>query len=302
MITSRQLEYFRAVARELHFTRAADVLNVAQPALSQQIRKLEAQLGVVLFERDHHRVALTPAGGALLKHAERILADVEGADQEMRDWATGTRGLVRLGMARALVTPLARRLAEFSVAFPGIEVELREEATQSMVDDLHAGRLDAATLARIPRSDWNLDHRALGSEPLVLVAGLQSAFGRRRRIALERLDAVDFVLYPPGSAVRDVILAALSGAGATPRVRFETREYRTARALASEGLAVAIMPLTVAEEPGQPVRLVALEPELTWSAALAWPAGRRPSPALGALIEFVSGRGGLLGGGHIKTD
>ena len=125
MITSRQLEYFRAVARELHFTRAADVLNVAQPALSQQIRKLEVQLGVALFERDHHRVALTPAGGALLEHAERILADVEGADQEMRDWATGTRGLVRLGMARALVTPLARRLAEFSVAFPGIEVELR---------------------------------------------------------------------------------------------------------------------------------------------------------------------------------
>src|SRR5580704_3002429 len=87
MITSRQLEYFRAVARESHFTRAAELLRVAQPALSQQIRKLERQLGVVLFERDHHRVQITAAGAALLDHAERILSDLEAAEQEMLGWS-----------------------------------------------------------------------------------------------------------------------------------------------------------------------------------------------------------------------
>jgi len=111
VITSRQLEYFRAVARELHFTRAAAALNMAQPALSQHIRKLERQLGLTLFERDRHGVALTPAGAALLEHAERILADIAAVDDELHDWAQGVRGVIRLGAARGVMPRLARVLA-----------------------------------------------------------------------------------------------------------------------------------------------------------------------------------------------
>jgi len=222
-VTSRQLEYFRAVARELHFTRAAERLHVAQPALSQQIRKLEQQLGLSLFDRDNHRVELTAAGTALLEHAERILSDLAAVEQEMHDWTAGTRGLIRLGTARALATPLARLVGRFSGVFPGIEIELREESTLGMIEDLRTGRLDAATLARIPRFDAGLEHRLLGSEPLVLVAGLDTPLARRRRIQVARLDGLDLILYGRGSAVRDVITAALEDAGATPRIRFETR-------------------------------------------------------------------------------
>jgi DNA-binding transcriptional LysR family regulator len=152
MITSRQLEYFRAVARELHFTRAAELLRVAQPALSQQIRKLERQLGVVLFERDHHRVQITAAGAALLGHAERILSDLEAAEQEMLGWAAGVRGRIRLGAARGLGAQLARLLAGFCGAYPAVDVELREETTEEMVADLYAGRLDAATRGDVAAS------------------------------------------------------------------------------------------------------------------------------------------------------
>src|SRR3954454_9159056 len=120
MMGSRQLEYFRAVARELHFTRAAEELQIAQPALSQQIRKLERQLGIALFERNNHRVELTPAGAALLEHAERILSDIAAVEDEMRGWAEGTRGRIRLGGARGLTARLARLLAEFSREFPAI--------------------------------------------------------------------------------------------------------------------------------------------------------------------------------------
>src|ERR1700733_11465072 len=104
MINSRQLEYFRAVARELHFTRAAQGVGVAQPALSQQIRKLERQLGLQLLERDHHRVSVTSAGEALLEHAERVLADLAVVEEEMLDWSTGVRGSFRLGVARGLAS------------------------------------------------------------------------------------------------------------------------------------------------------------------------------------------------------
>jgi DNA-binding transcriptional LysR family regulator len=112
--------------------------------------------------------------------------------------------------------------------------------------------------------------------------------GRKRFVRVSELDQVDLVLYRPGSAVREVILSVLSAAGATPRVRFETREYNTARILASAGLAVAIVPRSFAAEPGQPVRCTRLEPEPVWAPALAWSAVRRPAPALAAFLEFVS--------------
>jgi DNA-binding transcriptional LysR family regulator len=313
VITSRQLEYLRAVARELHFTRAAEALQIAQPALSQQIRKLERQLGVVLFERDHHRVEITPAGAALLDHAERILSDLAAVEEEMAGWASGIRGRIRLGGARGLTVQLARLLAEFCRVYQGVEVEMREMTTEEMVADLYAGRLDAATVAAMPRPDTGrLASQPLGEEPLVLItsaspsvpgsasvpmapsapapsAPAASTAPGADRVPVAALDGVDLVAYPPGSVVREVILAALGAAGASPRLRFETRDYSTARALASVGLAVAIVPLSVAEEPGQPVRIVRLLPEPTWAPSLAWSAARRPGPALAAFIDFAIG-------------
>ncbi len=288
MISSRQLEYFRAVATELHFTRAAEALRIAQPALSQQIRKLERQLGVALFERDNHRVEITPAGTALLEHAERIIADLVAVDEEMLGWAQGTRGRLRVGTARGLAGALARLLAGFCDAFPAVDVELREENTDEMVADLYAGRLDAATVAALPRvDDGRLASHPLGHEQLVLVTATAAPLAGKRRVPIAALDGLDLVLYSPGSAVREMIVSALAASGARPRVRFETREYSTARVLASAGLAAAVLPRSVAEEPGPPVRVLRLEPEPTWAPSLAWSARRRPAPSLAAFIDFA---------------
>jgi DNA-binding transcriptional LysR family regulator len=290
MINSRQLEYFRAVARELHFTRAAEGLGVAQPALSQQIRKLERQLGLQLLERDHHRVAVTPAGEALLEHAERVLADLAVVEDEMLGWSAGIRGRFRLGVARGLSARLARVLAGFSTEYPQVDLELREESNEAMVADLYAARLDVATLAAMPwPDDGRLVGRPLGREPLVLVTGGASALAHRRVVPVTALHGVDLVLYSKGSAIREIIVSALAAAGAEPTVRFETREYGTARELASNGLAAAILPQAVAEEPGPPVRVARLDPEPGWAPALAWSAIRRPAPALAAFLEFADG-------------
>ncbi len=297
MISSRQLEYFQAVARELHFTRAAATLRIAQPALSQQIRKLERTLGLELFERNNHRVEITPAGVALLDHAERILADLAAVEEEMLGWKQGMRGRIRLGTARGIATALARMLAQFCADYPAIDVELREETTHEMVADLHSGRLDVATVVSLPRPhDGRLASHPLGSEPLVLVTGPEHPLAGKRRVPVDALDGLDLVLYSPGSGVREVILEALAARGAAPRVRFETREYSTARVLASVGLAVAVLPRAVAEEPGHPIRIVGLDPEPTWTPLLAWSAGRRPAPALSAFIDFAVRHPQLAGG------
>lgn len=291
MISSRQLEYFEAVARELHFTRAAGALRIAQPALSQQIRKLERQLGLVLFERNNHQVELTPAGTALLGHAERILSDLVAVEQEMLGWAGGVRGRIRLGAARGLMTQLAHVLVAFCQAFPAVDVELREQNTAEMVAGLHAARLDVATLAAPPApGDRRLASHPLGTEQLVLVAGAGTSIASRHRMQVAELNGLDLVLFPAGSAVGDIIAAALTAAGTwPPHGRFESSEYSTARTLASVGLAAAIMPRSVAEAPGPPVSVIGLDPELVWMPSLAWSASRRPAPALTAFIDFVIG-------------
>lgn len=287
-ISSRQLEYFRAVARELHFTRAAEILCIAQPALSQQIRKLERQLGLALFERNTHRVELTPAGVALLEHAERVLSDLVAVEEEMAGWATGVRGRIRLGAARGLMVQLARVLAVFCQACPAVEVELREQNTEEMVADLHAGRLDVATLAAAAAAgDRRLSSRPLGAEALVLVVGPRSPLAGRQRLAIAELDGLDLVRYPAGSAVGEIIDSSLAVAGASPRGRFECRDPGTARALVGVGLTAAIMPRSLAEAPGPPVCVVPLDPEPVWTPTLAWSAVRRPAPALTTLIEFM---------------
>ncbi|WP_055585398.1 LysR family transcriptional regulator [Peterkaempfera griseoplana] len=304
MISSRQLEYFQAVARELHFTRAAQALHIAQPALSQQIRKLERQLGLALFERSNHRVELTPAGAVLLEHAERILSDMVAVEEEMLGWAGGVRGRVRLGAARGLMPQLARVLAVYCGAHPEVEVELREQNTGEMTADLLSGRIDAATLAAAPDAgERRLEWRPLSSEPLVLIAGHDTALGRLERVPVGALDGQDLVVYPAESAVAAIVGAALAAAGAVPRPRFESREYTTARALASVGLAAAVVPRSVAEAAGPPVAVAVLEPEPVWTPALAWSAVRRPTPALSAFLRMMLDspvfRAADPGNGHI---
>jgi DNA-binding transcriptional LysR family regulator len=306
VISSRQLEYFQAVARELHFTRAAEALRMAQPALSQQIRKLERQLGLTLFDRDNHRVALTPAGVALFAHAERVLSDLVAVEQEMLGWAGGVRGLVRVGAARGLMGRLALVLAAFCRTYPAIEVGLRELNTEEMLAGLRSGRLDVATLGSASDlGDRRLIAHPLGAEPLVLTAGprhpLATSHAGQGPVPLAELDGLDLVRYPSGSAVGRIILTALTEAGVEPTGRFETSEYTTARELVAVGLTAAIMPLAVAAAPGAEVRVLRLEPEPAWTPSLAWSADRRPAPALRALIDFLIERAEFSTAGDIST-
>jgi DNA-binding transcriptional LysR family regulator len=146
-----------------------------------------------------------------------------------------------------------------------------------------------ATLAALPAlPDGRLATHPLGREPLVLVTSDSGPFPKRRRLPITALEGVDLALYGAGSAVRAIIVSALATAGVAPRMRFQTREYSTARILASAGLAVAILPRSVAEEPGHPVRIIRLEPEPTWAPSLAWSAQRRPAAALAVFIDFAT--------------
>src|SRR5215468_6552985 len=147
----RQLAYFVAVVDEAHFTRAAERLRIAQPAISQQIRRLEAEVGERLLHRDRRTVTLTPAGEALLPHARAALAQVEHGQQAV----AALRGLVTGHLRVGFVMPLPdrrviRAIGAFGRRYPGIELTLIEDETDALLERLAAGELQAAFIGLGP--------------------------------------------------------------------------------------------------------------------------------------------------------
>ncbi|HEU5327875.1 MAG TPA: LysR family transcriptional regulator, partial [Thermomicrobiales bacterium] len=150
----RQLRYFVAVARRRHYTAAAEEIGVAQPALSQQIKLLERELGLDLFDRTGRRVRLTAAGEALLVRAERILADVASAEQEMAEFAGLARGRVIVGTLPSLAErQLPGLLAGFHARHPGLDLVLREESTVRLLALAGSGDVDLALINELPAAD-----------------------------------------------------------------------------------------------------------------------------------------------------
>ncbi len=261
----RQLRSAVAIAKRLSFTQAAEALAVAQPALSQQIAALERELGVRLFERTNRRVSLTDAGRAFIARAERVLAELGAAAEEMSAYAGGLRGRVVVGTYQSFAEyMLPKLLGRFHSEHPGIEIALRE----GMADDLLGGLLDGTIdvfIGHVQETRFAGD-RALIEEPLyedelVLAVGGAHRLAARRSVRIEELRDEPFVIFRPGSSITNRLLALTRGAGFTPRVAFESVDSLTVRALVAEGLGIALFPRLLGNTPGPNVALLSLEPE-----------------------------------------
>jgi len=243
----RHLRYFVAVAEECHFGRAAQRLHIAQPPLSQQIRQLEAELGVRLLTRSTRRVELTPAGARYLTRARSILAGVEAAGDEAVRVADGRIGRVVIGFTGSatyeLLPSLSRRLRQQS---PGIELDLRGELlTPRQVDGLSDGNLDIGFL-RPPVRSSEIEVHTLRREPLVVVLPETHPQASQARITLADLADEPFISYPSRhrSVVHDAVLDACQSAGFTPRAT-EVAETSTLVSFVAAGLGVALVPASV---------------------------------------------------------
>lgn len=243
----RRLRYFVAVAQERHFGRAAERLFIAQPALSQQIKALEAELRVVLFTRSTRRVELTPAGERLFVRAGEILSLVDAAVDETRRVHAGEEGSIRLGFIGSATYELMPALSRALQAdLPLLQVDLKGELlSPDVVAALAAGRLDLGVLRPFAAPE-GVQQLTLRSEPLLvaLPAGHPAAGGEP--VALEALASEPFINYPRvGSATADVVVAACAAAGFEPQVRLEVRETAALVSFVAAGLGVALVPAGV---------------------------------------------------------
>jgi DNA-binding transcriptional LysR family regulator len=289
----RQLRYFAAVAHHSSFTLAARELNIAQPALSQQVRRLEQELGVELLRRTTRRVELTEAGEVALARATRTLAEADALRAEVDELRGLTRGSVSVGMLPAIGTlDPAPLLADFSAAYPAIEVRLVEDTLVEAIALLRADRLDVAfALVDPERAGEGIAGETLFEEELVVMVPEHHALARRRSVRIAQLDGEPLISFLAGSALRQRLDAELEQAGAARSPAFETNHVNTLRALVAHGLGVSLVPRSFALGEGPPVAMLRVAPQaLKIPVSILYRADRARPPAAEAFLDAVRAR------------
>jgi len=286
----RQLRYLVALADERHFTRAAAREHIAQPALSQQIRRLEAEVGLALVERTTRRVAMTAAGELLVARARRILAELEAATDELGTLAGVKGGHLAVGALHTMgPVDLSLLLASFHREHPAVELTVREQSSEELAEMLRVDVVDLAFLSVTEHiQSRGLELHQLVSEELVAVLAPQHLLAGRASVALAELAGEPFVSFRAGSRLRELLDSAAAAAGFEPRIALESNESRRIRSLVSGGFGVAILPRSDADGPGAPIAVAQLvEPALTRDITLAARARRRHSPAAQAFLKLT---------------
>lgn len=241
----RQLRYFVAVSEELSFTRAAARLRVAQPALSVQIRQLETELGVELFDRSRRAISVTEAGELMLGESRRLLALLDNAIELVRRTGSGMTGRIAIGFvpsaSNAALPPLLRRFGE---THPDVAVYLREMAPQDLIRRLHEGDLDVCFIY-MPFADASLDQAVIAREAFVVALPANHPLVHKREVDVRELIDEPFVIPAehgmPGLNAQ--VLDICHEAGFTPRaVQDGVWLVQTIIGLVAAGVGVALVP------------------------------------------------------------
>jgi DNA-binding transcriptional LysR family regulator len=288
----QQLAYVVAVAEERHFTRAAARLHLAQPSLSRQIRLLERELGVLLFNRGPGQglVTLTADGEALLPFIRRVLADVEATSDEARALTGMARGRLSIGATPSLITRvLAPALVEFHATHPGIELLVVEAGSRQLVRQLASGEVDLA-LVVLPIADPQVATAPLFDDPLVLAVAPDHPLATRPRVAVADLAGLPLVMFREGYDLREVTLAACRDAGVEPRLVSQGGEMDGVLAFVAAGLGAAVVPAIAMPAESKLTAIPFEHPGLSRTVALAHREDRpvpRPAQALAAQLRAL---------------
>jgi len=281
-----QLEYFLEVARQRNFTRAAARLHLAQAALSEQIRKLEEELGTRLFQRGRRESTLTAAGETLREHAEELLDRAAVARRAVQA-VVGLRGgrLVIGAIPSVSASLLPAAVREFRRRHPQVELVIVEGTSESVAEGVASGRVEMGIIQH-PTPAGALEERELLSESFVVVAPTNHPVARQKRVNLKSLADEPFILFK--GRARASALEACRLAGFEPRLACESGELETVRALVAAGLGVALLPELAAQRARPACALVRLSaPKVERRLVVVTRRGYAASPAAAEFDEVL---------------
>lgn len=285
-----QLEYFLEAAKHRNFTRAATRLNLAQAALSEQMRKLEAEMGTDLFHRSRREMRLTAAGELLHRHAEKLLAQAAQARQAVND-------LVRLRGGRLVIAAIpsvgACLLPAYFAAFrkrcPLVEVALLEGTSEEVSRWVEDGRVELG-IVQTPATGGTFEETLLLEEAFCLLVSRSHPLARMKRVDLGTLSGEGFIFYK--GRARDAAHAACRDAGLEPRVVCESGELETVRALVAAEVGIALLPALATKRLNQDFAVVQLNGEpLRRRVVLLQRKGQALSPSAGAFRRLLGSKG-----------
>ena len=286
----RQLLYVVELAREKNFSRAAEKLHVAQPSLSQQLSKLERELGVTLFHRSTSSVELTYAGATFVEKAQKVLDLLDQMRQEMDDISQLKKGRLVIGSLPITGSHvLPRVLPEFKKRYPQIEIVLLEE-TSSNLEMLTAQGQTDITLLTLPLLENSLESVNLIEEEIWLAVPPHHPLAETETaVSLKQLEDESFIFLKKGQGFRKIALELCEKAGFQPHIVFESSNIETVQSLVAAGMGIAFVPQMVTRPEHSPYvpRYVKIEGSPTRTLVIAWRKGRYLSKAAEAFIATM---------------
>ena len=281
-----QLRYVVAIARTGNFSRAAEQCHVSQPSLSQQIQKLEDELGERLFERMKRVAKLTPQGEAFLPRAIKILEEVEAAKQEASDAREFLGGTMRVGVLPTIAPYLLPTvLPQFIADFPGLEILFQEDTTAQLLKLVLSYEIDFALVSN-PIHDERLAERELYSEELLLALPPNHPLTRKRLVKVNDLEAERLILMKEGHCLGDQVLDFCNRRDLRPTISFRSAQLETIQSLVRAGLGISLIPATARQRDPKlaPEYRAFVDPKPERKILAIWPKQR---PISRAAIQFL---------------
>jgi LysR family hydrogen peroxide-inducible transcriptional activator len=286
----RQLQYAIQVAIERNFSRAAEKLHIAQPSLSQQIAKLETEIGVVLFQRTTNFVELTQAGALFVERSQAILDLIEQLKQEMEDISQMKKGRLIVGsMPMTGATILPRVVPTFQAMYPDIEISLIEETSSHLELITYQGHTDLSILS-LPLREESLHYEILYEEEIVLAVPPQHRLAQHQGdVPISILAQESFIFLKRGLGFHQQSIDLCETAGIRPRIVFESSNMETIQSLVAAGMGIAFVPYLIAErtESQQAPTYLKLESRPTRTLVIAYKKGRYMSKAAEAFVQTM---------------
>jgi len=293
-ITIRQIQTFLQVAKFGSFTRAAERMHTMQPALSQQVRDLEAELGIRLFDRTTRRVELTAGGMEFRPIAAKIIEDLELATRHAHDLAERRRGRVALAAAPLLAgTVVPRAIAEFRKKFPGLEVKLIEARADQILELVRSGQADCG-LGTFHPGETGISSTRLARDNLMVFFSASHPFAEGSSVAWRDLDGLPLIALTRQSNIRLLIEIGYENAKMRLAPAYEVVQITTALAMVEAGLGVAVLP-TYAMAGARAINVSAatLEPRIAREVSLITSVDRSITPAMSTFARFFVREVGL---------
>ncbi|BEU87781.1 LysR family transcriptional regulator [Selenomonas sp. TAMA-11512] len=281
----RQLEYFYMASRLKNITRAAERLRVSQPNITVAIKKLEAELGIQLFDRSQKQLSLTPEGTVFLSRIDLALRNIQDAVLEVNDYKQLQKGIIKIGIPPMIGAYLFPRIfSSFQRKYAHLDVYLYEEGSMIIREQLERNELDFGIVI-LSDASTALDTLPMTSSEIFVCLPENHPLANQSSLTFQDFENIDLIMLKEGSFLRHLILQQFQNVGISPNIVLESNQVETIKGLVAGGVGVAfLLDFIIADAPG--IKKIPLADPIQVDVGLAWKRGRYVSTAAQAFIDF----------------